>query len=177
MKQELILEFEENINKYINEDKKLTPIIQYYGGKNNLVNDLLRLLPDINSYTSYVEPFAGGCSLFFAKPLSKCNYLNEINSEITNMYIQMQIHKEEFIKCCEYLSHSQILHRLKRRYNLLKSNFTKAVILFYIVNTSYNHKIYGGFAVSISRNYPKYYTDKIKELDDKIEKLKKSTYI
>lgn len=174
MKQELILEFEENINEFIDINKRYTPIIQYYGGKHNLVKDLLQLLPDINSYESYIEPFAGGCALFFAKPLSKFNYLNEINSELTNMYIQMQMNKEEFIKCSEYLLHSQVIHRLKRKYNTLKSNFTKAVILFYIISTAYNHKIFGGFAYSKSRDYCEYYEKRVKELNEKIEKLKKA---
>ncbi|HXH11194.1 MAG TPA: DNA adenine methylase [Alphaproteobacteria bacterium] len=43
----------------------MRPLLSYYGGKQRLASWLLSLLPP---HTVYVEPFAGGAALLFAKP-------------------------------------------------------------------------------------------------------------
>jgi DNA adenine methylase len=117
MKDELIDNFCKNIENINNLCVEHRPAFPYFGGKQQLIKLLLKYLPDISSYDTYIEPFAGGATLFFAKPLSKINVLNEINGEITNMYLQMQLHKEEFIKCALALSNSQILQRKDEQNN------------------------------------------------------------
>ena len=46
----------------------------------------------------YVEPFAGGAALFFAKPPSETEVLNDINSELVNLYRVVKHHLEEFCR-------------------------------------------------------------------------------
>lgn len=52
-----------------------TPI-SYYGGKQNM---LKRILPLIPRHTQYVEPFFGGGAVFWAKPESEVEVVNDIN--------------------------------------------------------------------------------------------------
>jgi DNA adenine methylase len=59
-----------------------TPIT-YYGGKQNLVNVILPMIP---RHRLYCEPFAGGAAVFFAKPPSESEILNDLNPEIINFY-------------------------------------------------------------------------------------------
>ena len=54
----------------------VTKPLPLIGGKRHLVKTLLRLIP---SHRVYVEPFAGGATLFFAKEPSEVEILNDIN--------------------------------------------------------------------------------------------------
>lgn len=59
-----------------------TPIT-YYGGKQTLVKYLLPLIPH---HKMYCEPFFGGGAVFFAKPKSEVEVINDINGEIVNFF-------------------------------------------------------------------------------------------
>jgi len=72
-----------------------TPIIPWVGGKRKLANQIVKLFP---KHTCYVEPFCGGAALFFMKQQSSVEVLNDINSDIVNLYRVVQNHLEEFIK-------------------------------------------------------------------------------
>jgi DNA adenine methylase len=59
-----------------------TPIT-YYGGKQMMSKKLLTYIP---SHKIYCEPFFGGGALFFAKPKSEVEVINDINGEVINFY-------------------------------------------------------------------------------------------
>lgn len=63
-----------------------TPIT-YYGGKQKLVS---AIVPRIPGHTLYCEPFAGGAAIFFSKPASEIEVLNDTNRELINFYQVMQ---------------------------------------------------------------------------------------
>lgn len=75
--------------------------IKIHGGKGMLVPKLLPLIPQ---HTTYFEPFAGGASLFFAKPGEDVNeVLCDANREISNLYevLQNPIEFERFRRIVE----------------------------------------------------------------------------
>lgn len=59
-----------------------TPIT-YYGGKQSM---LRHILPRIPEHKVYVEPFFGGGAVFFAKPPSKAEVINDSNQMVVNFY-------------------------------------------------------------------------------------------
>lgn len=59
-----------------------TPIT-YWGGKQQLSETILRLIP---THKQYNEPFFGGGAIFFAKEPSECEFINDINCEMVNFY-------------------------------------------------------------------------------------------
>jgi DNA adenine methylase len=59
------------------------PLLRYHGGKFRLAPWILTHLPP---HRSYVEPFAGAGSIFFQKPRSPCEVLNELDGNIVNVY-------------------------------------------------------------------------------------------
>jgi DNA adenine methylase len=63
-----------------------TPVT-YYGGKQQLAARIVRLIPP---HKVYAEPFIGGAAVFFAKPASEVEIINDINSEIVNFYEILQ---------------------------------------------------------------------------------------
>ena len=64
------------------------------GGKSNQAARLCQLLPD---HRCYAEVFAGAANLLFAKPRSKVEVLNDINSELINLFRVVRFHPREFI--------------------------------------------------------------------------------
>jgi len=66
----------------MNKNKLKTPI-SYYGGKQKLAEKIISLIPDHNLYC---EPFLGGAAVFFLKPPSEIEVLNDTNQELMNFY-------------------------------------------------------------------------------------------
>lgn len=63
----------------------------YYGGKQNLVRIIIPLIP---KHTTYVEPFVGGGAIFWTKPKSEVEVINDTNRELINFY---EVVQNEFI--------------------------------------------------------------------------------
>jgi len=64
---------------------ELPPILCFPGGKTKLSRILMEVgaLP---KHRTYVEPFFGGGSLFFAKPLAEVNVINDIDKRLMSFY-------------------------------------------------------------------------------------------
>lgn len=84
-----------------------TPIT-YYGGKQTLVKHLLALIPP---HKMYCEPFFGGGALFFAKPKSDTEVINDINGEVINFFKVTQTKFSELEKEIRATLHSRQLFR------------------------------------------------------------------
>jgi len=123
-----------------------TPI-SYYGGKQNLVKELLPLFPP---HRQYVEPFTGGGSVFFAKGKSKNEVINDLDGRITNFYRVCQTKYKELAILIQGTAHSEVNH--KQSADILKSgngtDVELAWALWVQTNMSFGHMIFGGFAFS-----------------------------
>lgn len=67
----------------------MKPLISYYGGKQRLASKILPLIPP---HTVYVEPFAGGASLLFAKPekpVSNNDHYREVLNDKNNLLVTL----------------------------------------------------------------------------------------
>ena len=71
------------------------PVIPWMGGKRRLAKQILPLFGD---HTCYVEPFCGGAALFFIKPESKVEVINDQDGELINLYRVLKHHLEEFLR-------------------------------------------------------------------------------
>lgn len=83
-----------------------TPI-SYYGGKQNLVSTILPLIPEHSTYT---ETFVGGGAIFWAKPKSEVEVINDYNRELINFYECVQNEFVELEKMVRISLHSRSLH-------------------------------------------------------------------
>lgn len=59
-----------------------TPI-KYWGGKQQLAERIIALIPKHNCYT---EAFFGGGAVFFRKGVSKVEIINDLNDNMVNFY-------------------------------------------------------------------------------------------
>lgn len=121
-----------------------TPI-SYYGGKQNLVNELLPLIP---LHSQYVEPFCGGAALFWAKQPSDNEVLNDYDRRIINF---LEVVKNNFLDLQERIQstvHSEYLYyQAKDILNTPMADRVEFAWAFWVqTNMSFSNKVFGGFA-------------------------------
>jgi DNA adenine methylase len=75
-------------------DIKINSPFRYAGGKYYARNLILDHVPE---HSSYIEPFAGGASIFFAKPRANYNHLNDIDTELINVYKYIRDYPKKLI--------------------------------------------------------------------------------
>jgi DNA adenine methylase len=97
------------------ERNELKPLISYYGGKQRLAAKILQYFPP---HSVYVEPFAGGAALLFAKPVLPvtntahyCELLNDTSDLLINMYRVAIERRDEFALKIQATLFSQSDHR------------------------------------------------------------------
>ncbi len=122
-----------------------TPIT-YYGGKINMLKHILPIIPE---HRLYCEPFVGGAAVFFSKPKSEIEVINDLNGDVVNFY---QVCKNEF-GLLRYLiqstPHSRKVHREADYILKNPEAFTsvrRAWAFWVQTNISFSSKIHGGYA-------------------------------
>lgn len=123
-----------------------TPI-SYYGGKQNLIKELLPMIP---RHIQYVEPFCGGASLFWAKKPSQHEVINDYDLRVANFWQVLQTDFEALQERIQStLHHEYIYHQAK---SILKGECTNKVDYawaFWVqTQMSYSSIVFGGFAFS-----------------------------
>ena len=83
-----------------------TPVT-YYGGKQRMARYIVPLLP---MHNLYCEPFCGGAAIFFAKPKSAVEVLNDTNRELVNFYRVVQTDFGLLEREIQVTLHSRDLH-------------------------------------------------------------------
>lgn len=127
----------------------------YYGGKQIISKRVVELLP---AHTVYVEPFAGGLSVLFAKnvtwPNKRDNYreiINDLDSRVVNFFRILQ-DKEKFEKLkyrLENAPFSREIHREYKRMIVSEDIEDQVYAWFYKIHTSFSAVENGGFSTAV----------------------------
>ena len=80
------------------------PLINYFGAKWNLAPWIISNFPD---HSLYVEPFGGSASVLLRKPRSKREILNDVDSEIVNLYQMMRDYGTDLKHLLKMTPHSR----------------------------------------------------------------------
>ena len=128
-----------------------TPIT-YYGGKQNMSKLIISLIPDHNLYC---EPFVGGAAVFFAKPPSPVEVLNDLNGEVVNFYQMCKMEFNKLNKKIQATPHSRKLHTeaaaiLNDAEN--QKPLDRAWAFWVQTNMSFSARIFGGYAYERKSN-------------------------
>lgn len=117
------------------------PIIPWIGGKRRLAKQILPLFPD---HTCYVEPFCGGAALFFMKAPSKVEVLNDLNSDVVNLYRVVTHHLDEFVRQFRWAlsSRETFLHHQATDVRTL-TDIQRAARFFYLQKMCFGAKVEG----------------------------------
>jgi DNA adenine methylase len=131
-----------------------TPIT-YWGGKQQLTNRILPLIPE---HKQYDEPFFGGGAIFFAKKPSEIEFINDINGEMVNFYRTLKRNFTELKDEVDCTLHSEFQHNQAREiYSdpLSHSDVLRAWAVWMLSKQSIYSILTNGWAVSIDSNKAK----------------------
>ncbi len=113
--------------------------LSYVGGKNRFASTILPLIPE---HTTYVEPFAGGAQIFFHKPPSRVEVINDLDGELINFYRVCQSHNEELIRYMRFMLLSrEWFTRLHKTPPETLTDIQRAARYFYLQKSAYGGRV------------------------------------
>ncbi|HEY3874210.1 MAG TPA: DNA adenine methylase [Candidatus Kapabacteria bacterium] len=132
----------------------LTSPLPWVGGKSRLRQTIISRIP---THHCYVEVFAGGAWVYFGKPPSKVEVLNDINGDLVNLYKVLQSRHDEFYEALWYMFPSRQLHKDSKA--ILEANRTqpiltdveRAVLFYYQIKYAFGARYGAGYALSSIR--------------------------
>lgn len=127
-----------------------TPI-SYYGGKQNLIDEILPLIPN---HIQYVEPFCGGASLFWAKRKSEHECINDYDNRVSNFWQVLQTDFDRLQEMIQTTPHHEKLHSRAKEIltNPIADKVEFAWAFWVQTQMSFSHKIFAGFAFNNTPN-------------------------
>ncbi|WP_298434610.1 DNA adenine methylase [Geobacter sp.] len=116
-----------------------SPIIPWIGGKRRLAKHILPLFPE---HSCYVEPFSGAAAMFFLKPPSDVEVLNDCNDDLITLYRVLQHHLEEFVRHFKWsLVSRRMFEWLKRTPPETLTDIQRAARFYYLQKLSFGGKV------------------------------------
>lgn len=119
----------------------VSPVVKWVGGKRQLLQDILKHIPD--RYSTYYEPFVGGGAVLFHLQPEKI-VINDINEELMSVYNVICNNVEELIEDLkkhknesDYFYKIRELDRDREKYAQL-NNIGRASRIIYLNKTCYN---------------------------------------
>lgn len=154
-----------------------TPI-SYYGGKQLMLPHILPLIP---KHRTYVEPFFGGGAVFWMKPPSEYEVVNDVNSRLITFYKALKYDFDDLKNLVDETFHSREQHKdAKIEYVSGKEEINDMLKMAWAVwvqtNMSYTNKIEGGFGYDLlGKCALKMYNKKKALMEAHQERMKKVT--
>lgn len=140
-----------------------TPI-KYWGGKQQLADKIISIMP---LHLCYTEAFFGGGAVFFKKPISKVEVINDINDNMVNFYKTLKRNFEGLKDEIDVTLYSE--HQYKEAKDLWKnggdSKVLRAWAVFVLSHQSFSGNLGASWAFSDTRNQAAYF-DKMKQVFD-----------
>lgn len=107
------------------------------GSKKVLASDYLALFP---KHRIYIEPFFGAGGVFFQKPLSNHNFLNDIDEDVYNLFsvLKDENKREKFEKLFEIMPvHTRLFYEYKNSKGSDYGEIERAVRFVFLSNHSF----------------------------------------
>lgn len=134
----------------------MKPLISYYGGKQRIAS---KILPHFPKHTVYVEPFAGGAALLFAKPkpiVSNSSYYKEVLNDKNDLLIKLHrvaIEKREELELkIQATLYSQSDHRKAKEITKNPTDYddvTKAWAFYVNINQSFSKTLGARWSIGV----------------------------
>ena len=117
------------------------PIVPWLGGKRRLADTIIPRFP---AHSCYVEVFAGGAALYFLKPQSDVEVINDVNGELINLYRVVKNHLEEFVRQFKWaLSSREVFKWLQETPAQTMTDIQRAARFFYLQHHAFGGKVHG----------------------------------
>ena len=132
-------------------------ILRRLGNKSKLAADIMQYFP---SHKIYIEPFFGAGGMFFNKPKAQYNIVNDIDSDVFNLFQVVMNQKDELEKAFYMMPiHSDLLKYWKA--NKETDPIRKALRFIMISNFTFNGT--GSTLEFIASNHKLYFMSKLSE--------------
>lgn len=140
----------------------------YIGGKFNLLEKLLSLIPE---HKTYVEVFGGAGTLLINKRPSKVEVFNDIDGDLINLFMVVRDKPQKFVKKFRWLLYSRELNKCWSRDLAIDEPIERAVRFYYVMRSSFSGNWAAGW--SFTRNKPKVFFDSLKKINSIANRLKR----
>ena len=152
-------------------NKAINSPFRYAGGKFYARKLIIEQLPP---HSTYIEPFAGGGSIFFAKPKAKESWLNDKDSNLINTYLHIKDKPEVLIEALKGEKATKEQHGYFKNDFKPKNDLERAKRWYYLNRTSYSgimnmKNCYWGYGEKYSMvpaNWPRSIRNTSKKLQD-----------
>jgi len=155
----------------------MKPVISYYGGKQRQAKNIVPLIP---KHTVYVEPFAGGAAIFFAKPWPNVSankhyleYLNDIDERLIRFYrvLQTPEKREARIERLSLTLYSEAEHA-KAKDLESGSDIDRAWAYYVNIQQSFSNELHAGWSRKVyNRNGSATWVSQVSRLPEYIERM------
>lgn len=120
-------------------NKKNRPFLKWPGGKYRLLNHILPHLPQRDIL---IEPFLGAGALALNYPAQEF-YLNDINSDLINLYLQIKNNYPKFLAQSQKLfqpkyNGSAEYYKLRQKFNTSNCKIERSQLFFYLNRHGFN---------------------------------------
>lgn len=96
------------------------------------------ILEHITPHSCYIEPFAGGASIFFAKKKVSRNILNDVDPELVNCYLTIRGNVEGLIELLHGIPATKEMHHFYKNIYKPTNDLERAFRWYYLNRTSYS---------------------------------------
>jgi DNA adenine methylase len=137
--------------------------LAYIGGKSKLSKQIISMIPE---HKTYCEVFSGAAWVFFRKPESRVEVLNDKDSDLISFYRVVSNHPEEFLKQFKWcLASREWFEDWKDQIEGRGlTDIQKAARYYYIQRLTFGGKVRGrSFGVDIKSKTPRFNLLRIEE--------------
>ncbi len=137
-------------------DQTIQPFLKWAGNKKRIIDRIKSVLP---AGQRLIEPFCGSAAVFLNTNYKK-NIISDCNSDLINIYQQLQEDGNQFIDYCEKYfipenNTPEMYYQLREEFNHTKDKKIRAALFLYLNKHGYNglcrYNKSGGFNVPVGR--------------------------
>lgn len=149
----------------------------YIGGKENHADWIISHFPTNYPKMTYVEVFGGMASVLLEKKPSKIEIYNDINRDLTNLFLVVKENPDEFLQRLSNLPYSEHVYTqfLREYYNGHHHTLDcieQAARYFYLQYNSFSGRFGGSFSISLARNAATAYSRRLNTIPSIAERIK-----
>lgn len=111
----------------------------WVGGKSKLA---ARIIEEFESHERYCEVFGGALNVFYRKPRSKLEVVNDINADLVNLHLQIQKRPQSLqLYLNRMLISRDIFAKIKNKSLQPRNDIQRAAYYFYLLSLSLARKV------------------------------------